>query len=115
MQSLVNEIGNPRSEFFDFFAEPPVELEAEYKIFQKLSDVFILICTGVQTSRDHIAIDFSEADLINTISDFADPKMTDDEARSQYFAPSKQGGPLPGDTRQWSLSEARKKIFKDQS
>ncbi|MDD3339793.1 MAG: DNA methyltransferase [Lachnospiraceae bacterium] len=66
--------------------------------------------TGVVTARDGLVIAKSPQELMNRIKIFTDPGNTDDEVRTHFFGNKKSGKYLPGDSRGWSLSLARKKI-----
>jgi predicted helicase len=57
-----------------------------------------------------LVIDFDEDSLKQKIQTFCNPRLSDHEIRHKFF-PKKSGGKyLVGDTRDWELAEARKKI-----
>lgn len=66
--------------------------------------------TGIVTARDGLVIAKKPQELIDRIKTFTDPTKTDDEIRTYFFGNKKSGKYLPGDSRGWSLSNARKKI-----
>jgi hypothetical protein len=99
---------DPRPKLYDFYSAPKVSTEVEYEKFAHMGEIFNLICTGVQTSRDHIAVGFQHAELLDSIEKFSSASLSDEDARSSYF-PGKAEKKLPaGDTRQWNLVTARK-------
>ncbi len=76
-----------------------------------VNDLFPESVTGVQTSRDDLVVDFNKKCLLNKILKFTDKSKTDQNIRDLFFPGKKVGKYLPGDSRGWSLSEARKKIL----
>lgn len=99
----------PDPPFFQF-VETERDGAVEYGDFYSMKDAFPLQSVGIQTSRDHLAIDFTRQELIAKISDFVAPTTSDAEVRKRYF-PRKKVGDLPaGDTRGWDLSKARKEL-----
>ncbi|TCO77146.1 type ISP restriction/modification enzyme [Chromatocurvus halotolerans] len=76
----------------------------------KVTDLFVEGSMGVQTSRDALAIAHTRTELEERLKVFCDPKASDDEIRWRFFGHKKAGKYLPGDSRGWSLSAARKKI-----
>lgn len=66
--------------------------------------------TGVVTARDGLVIAKKREELLERIKIFIDPNKTDDQVRTHFFGNKKAGKYLPGDSRGWSLSTARKKI-----
>lgn len=68
---------------------------------------------GVQTSRDKLAIDFSRQSQAEKMAAFLDMSITDGETRAKFFGHKKPGKYLPGDSRGWNLSDARKSILAD--
>ncbi|MEH6522777.1 type ISP restriction/modification enzyme [Sulfitobacter sp.] len=62
---------------------------------------------GIISARDHLAIGFDKADLDDKISKFLDPDKSDDSVRNSMFPARKNSKYLRGDTRGWSVSEAR--------
>lgn len=100
---------NPVDPFYLF--KPSVIGEKNgYEDGYKLTELFHEYSAGVITARDGLAIDFTEEALVEKISRFANPKISDEEIREMFW-PGKQAGKyLPGDSRGWSLSKCRKKI-----
>ena len=63
--------------------------------------------TGIISARDDLVVDFDKSSLALKISDFLNPKRSDDFTREKYYGNRKQGKYLPGDSRGWRLSEKR--------
>lgn len=84
--------------------------EDEYGKGFKLDDLFLVNCMGIVTARDSLVVDISKAELLNRVSLFCSPLKSDSEIRSLFFGSKKFGKYLPGDTRGWRLSDARKRI-----
>jgi predicted helicase len=82
----------------------------EYDKGFSLKKFFPVQTTGIVTARDSLVIDFEKKDLLSRIETFCDSQYTDDQIRMMYFSHKKSGKYLPGDTRGWKLTEARKKI-----
>ena len=90
------------------------DLRLEYEKWFKLPEIFPINGVGVITERDSIVIDFHKKDLINKIAEFASPSITDDVLRLKYIG-NKKGKYPPGDTCDWKLSDARKKLQSEQN
>jgi hypothetical protein len=101
----------PRPPFFQF-VETNRDGEAEYNAFYSIKTAFPLQSVGIQTSRDHLAIDFTRHELAAKVRDFASPKASDADIRDRYFPGKKVADYQAGDTRGWSLSKARKELSK---
>ncbi|MFH1621299.1 MAG: type ISP restriction/modification enzyme [Patescibacteria group bacterium] len=82
----------------------------EYDSFVSVSDLFNIKVTGIVTARDSVVIDFDEAELKSRMIRFAETSETDDQIRNWLFPGKKAGKYLPGDSRGWKLSDARKKL-----
>ena len=77
-----------------------------YNKFWKITDVFLLQSTGVQTSRDKFVIDFDRKALEKRIAKFRDMSMTDDVIKQVYRLK---------DTRGWKISKVRKELSIDKN
>ncbi|MBQ6268646.1 MAG: N-6 DNA methylase [Bacteroidetes bacterium] len=66
--------------------------------------------SGIVTSRDSLVINKNKDELLKKIKIFTDISLSDDDVRSLFFSNMKDGKYLPGDSSEFSLSEARKKI-----
>jgi predicted helicase len=78
-----------------------------------ITELFVEGSMGVQTSRDKLAIAQTREELKNRLRDFCNPKFSDEDIRKRYFSKKKAEKYLRGDSRGWSVSEARKKIDVD--
>ena len=79
----------------------------------KITDLMPVSTTGAITARDAVVVGFGEDELIERIGQFRDETRSDDVVRKQFFAKRKAGKYLPGDTRGWKLSDARKRVQSD--
>ena len=103
----------PTSPFY-FFNPYEEKLKPEYDKGWKVTEIFLVNSTGVQTSRDNIVLDFNDHMLKQRMVEFADASSSDDEIRLKYFGNKKSDKYPPGDTRGWKLGEARKYLQKEQ-
>lgn len=90
---------------FYLFEQQDTKLLPEYNSGYKLSDIFMLMSTGVKTHRDHFVFDFEYLPLQKRITDFRDPLLSDNEIVERYDL---------ADTRDWKLSERRKSLMSDE-
>ena len=65
---------------------------------------------GITTARDFIVIDSNKEALLRRIKHFADNTYSDETIRNEFFSNKAEGKYLPGDTRGWQLSKARRII-----
>jgi len=72
----------------------------------ELNVLFKTWTTGVQTSRDKIALSFNENETKIKILDFCNDELSTDYIRSKYFIQTSRKYPA-GDTRDWKLNEQR--------
>lgn len=77
-----------------------------------ISELFIENTSGIQTSRDFLAIDLDPIELEKRISRFIDESKTIDEVRTEFFKSTKRSKYLKGDSRGWKISEIRPKLQK---
>ncbi|MDP1996416.1 MAG: type ISP restriction/modification enzyme [Gallionella sp.] len=82
----------------------------EYEQGWKVTDIFPVNSTGILTARDHFALDFEREALEARIRDFSDPANSDETVRTRYFGKSASQKYLPGDTRGWKITDARKTL-----
>ena len=66
--------------------------------------------TGIVTSRDDLAINFTTGELTECVNRFVDPSKTDEQVRHEFFSNRKAGKYPPGDTREWKLPAARRSL-----
>jgi predicted helicase len=100
----------------DAFLFKPVQdaLLHEYGSGISVDDLIAINGLGFQSSRDHLVVDFDKDVLAGRIADFASTKKSDDHVRNQFFPGKKVAAYEPGDTRQWSVSAARRYLNADQ-
>lgn len=100
---------NPVEPFY-LFNPSESSVRNEYEKGFKLTDLFLNSTSGVITSRDELAIDYTHDRLLKKISNFASPDLSDDEVRIMFWTPKgKQDRPL-GDSSVWSVTLSRAKI-----
>ena len=97
------------SEPYYFFIRH-INKNEEYKEFINLQNLLKIYSTGVQTSRDYIAHSFTKEEQITKNNEFQDSNISDEEIRQKYFTETSRNFQI-GDTRDWKLSENRKKAF----
>ena len=90
-----------------FFYPRDTEHGGEYENYPRIQDIFGVMGLGFQSSRDHLVVDFSDAELTRKIDSFMDPDLSDAGARDKFFPGKKVKEYAAGDTRQWSLVGAR--------
>ena len=91
-----------------YFVPEDGALRDEYERGWNITDALPINGLGFQTSRDDLVIDFDESALAKKLTFFFDESNSDSEVRDQFFPGKKIADYPPGDTRQWSLSKARK-------
>jgi len=116
----VGRIGKPVTERIDCtapqyaFTQHTGETIESYNAGFQLTDLFSEGSMGVQSSRDGLAIAYTRQDLEARLRAFCDPQSSDEDIRRRFFPKKKVGKYLQGDSRGWSVSEARKKISVDE-
>ena len=93
----------PTSPFY-FFNPYEEKLRPEYEQGWKVTDIFTINSTGVQTSRDGFAIDIDLSELRQRIFDMQDTKISDDDMSSKYNL---------REMSFWNIAEARKQLRAD--
>ena len=76
-------------------------------IINKLMPVNV---SGIVSARDGLVIDSNKSKLLKRIRLFTDNSLSDEEIRNRFFGNRKSDKYLAGDSRGWSLSDARRKI-----
>jgi predicted helicase len=104
----------PSSPFYFFFQQDHVNRD-EYETLWRITDFMSVHGLGFQSSRDHLVVGFTQDELRNRIETFVNSEQDDEEIRETFFPGKSVRNYLPGDTRQWSLSAARKHLQKDKS
>jgi len=100
---------SPAAPFYEFV---PVKRRArnEYEHGWRVTDIFPVGSNGVQTSRDDLVVAFDRPSLAERMRDFADSATSTEELRAKFFRGKRVGNYPPGDTRQWSLADARQTL-----
>lgn len=80
-----------------------------------INELMPINVTGLVTARDRLVINSSKEKLREIISTFTDDTLTDEEIRQLFFSSKYKNVKsdnkyLPGDSRGWKLSQARKII-----
>ena len=96
---------HPKSSFY-LLAPLAEEILAEYEQGWKVTEIFPVNSTGVQTSRDSFVVAFTVSELLDRISVFRDLEFGDAEIAERFGLK---------DTREWEMSQARKTVASDQS
>ena len=91
----------------NYLFRPSAGSSSVYDGFKSVLDIFPLRSTGVQTSRDQLAVAFSKDEVLSRMRKFADLRVPDEYFRDNFFRDNRTGKYLRGDTRGWSLSEVR--------
>ena len=104
----------PGSPFY-FFEPENGDHREEYEAGFKLTEAMPLFGLGFQTSRDHLVVAFNQRELEERIDRFLAPHLSDAEVRDEFFHGKVVADYAAGDTRQWSLSEARLSLREDQT
>jgi predicted helicase len=102
----------PHSPFY-FFEPQNTECRDEYDAGFKLTEAMPCFSLGFQSSRDHLVVGFDKQELEVRIENFIAPQRSDTEVRNELFPGKVVADYAAGDTRQWSLSEARRVIRAD--
>jgi hypothetical protein len=95
-----------------FFVPRDDSLAVEYRRARSLVDIFPINVTAPVTARDHFVVAFERDELIERLSEFRDLSIPDDTIRRR-FTNSRSRKHAPGDTRGWSLAEARRRLAAD--
>lgn len=95
------------------FSSAGGENRATYDKGFQMTELFVEGSMGVQTSRDALAIATTRDELVSRLKAFCNPQASDAEIRSKFFSHKKDGKYLKGDSRGWSVVEARKKVDVD--
>ncbi len=98
------------NEPFYFFVEKQEEGKEEYDRGFRVDEIMPINVTGIVSARDRLVIDINRDNLLHRIQYFADLNINDDVVRNTLFGNKKAGKYLAGDSRGWSLSNARRQI-----
>jgi hypothetical protein len=102
----------PDSPYY-FFESQNTDCRAEYDKGWKINDAMPVNSAGFITARDHFVVDFDQEALLSRIAEFANPKLSDTEIRTKYFAGCGSAKYPDGDTRGWKIPSARKRVQAD--
>jgi hypothetical protein len=95
---------------FYLFVPQDTGLREEYERGWKVTRIFTVNSVGFQTHRDYLVISPSRAELLQRMTDFANPAYSDEEIRRRYFSHIQAGKYPAGDTRDWKLSSSRRAL-----
>jgi len=111
LSSIKFEQSTPTSPYY-FFVPGGNPHQEEYESGFSVADLFSVQSMGVTSARDHFVVDVNKDALLRKMREFSDLSIEDSEIRKKYFSNKKEGKYLPGDTRGWKLTEARKAVSK---
>ncbi|MBP6004888.1 MAG: hypothetical protein KA746_15775 [Pyrinomonadaceae bacterium] len=100
---------DPHAPYY-FFRPKNFSGESLYNEGFKIGELFRTNVTGIVTARDFLVVDFDESTLLKKIEKFCDITLADNQIRAWLFPNKKEGKYEAGDTRGWQISNARKKI-----
>lgn len=86
----------------------------EYWSWAPVNEIFPINVTGIVTARDAFVIDFDRDALRDRIADLRTEELSDQAIREKYFAGKVSAKYLPGDSRGWQVSEARRRVREDE-
>ncbi|MEO7932760.1 MAG: type ISP restriction/modification enzyme, partial [Chthoniobacterales bacterium] len=98
---------------FYFFEPQNTDCRAEYDAGFKLTEAMPCFGLGFQSSRDHLVVAFDKAELEKRLEWFLAKERSDTEVRNELFPGKVVADYAAGDTRQWSLSNARRVLRAD--
>jgi hypothetical protein len=104
----------PDSPYY-FFEPQNTDGRVEYEQGWKINEAMPVNSAGFITARDHFVVDFDKDTLLARISDFANPKLSDSEIRTKYFAGCGSAKYSDGDTRGWKVPSARRRVQSDKN
>lgn len=84
-----------------------------YQAGIRLPDAMPASCTAAVTARDRLVVAWTEKMLEERLERFCDLSVSDDEIRREFFPRPRSSRYLPGDTRGWSLAQARRRLADD--
>lgn len=85
----------------------------EYAGAWRLNEAMPVNAPAPVTARDHFVVGFTAEELIGRLAEFRDLSISDDVIRGRYFNRTRSSRYMPGDTRSWKLSEARRIVAAD--
>lgn len=100
------ELINPTHPNYYFNSKFSEESTSSYNDGFQINELFKTYSTGVQTSRDDLAVSFDLKEAEDKIQFFTSIENTDEEVRSHFFKQTSRKYPA-GDTRDWKLANNR--------
>lgn len=98
---------NPTEPYFTFNGKGVSD--AAYQNGFSVLEIFPLNTTGIQTSRDSVAVGESNAEIQERISEICDQNIPTETIRKKFFSQTSKKFPA-GDTRDWKLDVERSRI-----
>jgi predicted helicase len=104
----------PSADFY-LFVPQSEDTKAEFSIYMSITDVFQSGSNGIQTSRDDIVYGFGPVECRHVIEEFREPEtqLSTSTLRSKYWPGKKVANYESGDTRGWSVPDARERLRRD--
>lgn len=100
------ELINPTHPNYYFNSKFSEEKTSLYNNGFQINELFKIYSTGVQTSRDDLAVSFDINEAKDKIDFFTDTENTDEQVRGRFFKQTSTKYPA-GDARDWKLSDNR--------
>lgn len=91
--------------------------KTEFGQFISITEIFASGSNGIQSSRDHVVYSFNNAECRAIIEEFRTPEnvISTPELREKYWPGKKVSNYSAGDTRGWSVPDARHKLRQDKN
>ena len=96
---------SPSEPFYSFLPRNPA-IEAEFRSGWRLTRIFPVHVLGFQSHRDHFAVAFTEAEIVDRMEALRDSRVTEERLREQYRLK---------DNRDWKLAKARGYLQQDEN
>lgn len=84
-----------------------------YEAGFRLDHAMPVCSTAAVTARDRFVVGFSPDEVLERVRIFRDLRIPDDEIRHRFFTRGRSPNYQAGDTRSWSLSDARRRVAED--
>jgi predicted helicase len=91
---------SPGPEYY-FFVRRDDEVDAEYRTFRKLTDIFNVYGSAITTARDRVVVDFEDAPICDRVSVFQSNAFSDAEVLATLGL---------SESAIWQVSKARKAL-----
>ncbi len=96
---------------FHLFEEIDLKSVDSYQLGFAVNALIKVHGLGFQSSRDDLVVDMEKGELVDKIKYFLRLEGGEDRIREQFFPKHKAGKYKKGDTRQWSLIQARRQLL----